>query len=72
MAFPNESGFDRVVRLVVGALILGIGWLGPVDNLAAVACRILGWYPLVTGFLGWSPLYAVLGWSSRSGSKSQP
>ncbi len=70
MAFPNESGLDRLVRLAAGALILGIGWFGPVDDLSGVACRVLGWYPLVTGLLGWSPLYSVLGWSSRGGAKA--
>ncbi|MCP4205007.1 MAG: DUF2892 domain-containing protein [bacterium] len=65
MAFPNESRFDQTIRLIAGALILGVGWFGPVDDLAGVAFRILGWYPLVTGLIGWSPLYAVLGWSTR-------
>lgn len=65
MTFPNQSGLDRALRLVVGALILGVGWFGPVDDLAGVACRILGWYPLVTSLVGWSPLYAVLGLSTR-------
>ncbi|MFQ5525633.1 MAG: DUF2892 domain-containing protein [Thermoanaerobaculia bacterium] len=65
MAVPNESRLDRIARLLVGVLILAVGWLGPVDDLPGVACRILGWYPLVTGILGWSPLYAMLGLSTR-------
>ncbi len=69
MAFPNESGLDRIVRLVAAAVILGLGWFGPVHDLAGVACRILGWYPLVTGLFGWSPLYAVLGWTTRAGRR---
>ena len=70
MAQANESGLDRLARLLIGALVLAVGWLGPVDDLLGVACRILGWYPLVTGALGWSPLYAVLGLSTRSRNKS--
>lgn len=69
MAFPNEGPLDRLLRLVVGAAILGLGWFGPVDDLLGVACRVLGWYPLVTGLMGWSPLYSVLGWSSRKSGK---
>jgi len=68
IALPNESALDRGVRLVIGALMLGAGWMGSVDELLGVACRILGWYPLVTGALGWSPLYAVLGWNTRRNS----
>lgn len=64
MAFPNESSLDRAIRFIVGVVILGIGWFGPLDDLAGVAFRILGWYPLVTGLFGWSPLYAVLGWTT--------
>ena len=69
MVFPNESALDWTVRLIAGSAIVAIGWFGPVDTLLGVACRILGWYPLVTGILGWSPLYAVLGWSTKSGSR---
>ena len=65
MAFPNESGLDRAIRLIVGFVILGVGWFGPVDDLAGVTCRILGWYPLVTSLAGWSPLYAILGLNTR-------
>ncbi len=63
---PNQNGVDRTVRIVLGALLLGIGWLAPPQGLATVTCRIVGWYPLVTGILGWSPFYAVLGISTRS------
>lgn len=70
MAQANESGLDRVARILIGALVLGVGWLGPTDDLLGVACRILGWYPLVTGMIGWSPLYAVLGLSTRSRTRS--
>lgn len=66
MAFPNESGTDRIIRLTVAALILGVGWFGLGDSLTGVAFRILGWYPLVTGLFGWSPLYAILGCSTRA------
>lgn len=64
MDFPNESRLDRGVRLMIGVLVLGVGWFGPLDDLAGVACRILGWYPLVTALIGWSPLYAVLGFKT--------
>lgn len=65
MVIPNEGGPDRILRFLAGALILGFGWFGPVEGLAGVACRILGWYPVVTSLAGWSPIYAVLGWNTR-------
>ena len=69
MAFPNESGLDRIIRFALGVAILGFGWFGSIDDLAGVACRILGWYPLITSLVGWSPLYAVLGLNTRSGRR---
>ena len=63
---------DRVlapVLLAAGAAILWLGWFGPLEDLAGVACRILGWYPLITSLIGWSPLYAVLGVSTRANGK---
>lgn len=65
MAFPNQGGLDRALRFAAGLVILGFGWFGPVEGLAGVACRILGWYPLITSVVGWSPLYAVLGLDTR-------
>jgi len=69
MAFPNESGLDRWVRFGVGVLILGFGWSDLGEGLLGVACRIFGWYPLLTSLAGWSPLYAVLGWNTRKGKR---
>ena len=52
----NEGGIDRIVRIIAGVVLLGLmiqgtigvwGWLGVV--------------PLVTGLVGWCPLYTVLG-----------
>lgn len=70
MPFVNEAWLDRCIRLAVGALVLAIGWLYPVEGLLGIACRILGWYPLITGVIGWSPLYAVMGWNTRRRSGS--
>jgi hypothetical protein len=63
--FVNENEIDRLVRIVVGITMLTLGWIGMVENLWGVALRLFGWYPLVTGILGWSPLYAVFDFSTR-------
>lgn len=65
MTVPNEGGLDRALRFAAGVLILGVGWLLVPEGLGGVACRILGWYPLITSLVGWSPLYAVLGLDTR-------
>ncbi|PHR59828.1 MAG: hypothetical protein COA47_08555 [Robiginitomaculum sp.] len=58
----NEGGLDRIVRILVGALLVGgvfmggqfgMGWLNP--------WGWIGLVPLVTGLIGWCPAYAILG-----------
>jgi hypothetical protein len=52
----NEGGMDRVLRAVVGAGILSLAFTGPQTPWA-----FLGLVPLLTGIVGWCPLYALLG-----------
>lgn len=52
----NIGGIERVLRIVVGLVLIGlvatgqIGWWG-----------WLGVVPLATGLIGWCPPYAMLG-----------
>lgn len=51
----NEGSIDRILRVVVGALlvlgaVMGYGWW-----------MWIGVVPLLTGAVGWCPLYSVLG-----------
>ena len=55
----NEGTVDRVIRVIVGLVLLSLvfvgpqtpwGWIGPV--------------PLVTGLIGTCPIYSVLGIST--------
>lgn len=57
----NVGGIDKVLRIVVGALLLSLvlvlesplNWWG-----------LLGLVPLLTGLMGYCPLYSLLGLSS--------
>lgn len=53
---PNEGTIDRVLRVVVGSGILSLAFVGPQTPWA-----YLGLVPLLTGLVGYCPLYAVLG-----------
>lgn len=53
---PNEGTIDRVIRVVAGAGILSLAFIGPQTPWA-----YLGAIPLLTGLVGFCPLYAVLG-----------
>lgn len=64
ISLRNVSTLDRAIRLVLGLLMLWAGWSGAVDGLQQVALRIFAWVPLVTGLLGWCPLYIITGIST--------
>lgn len=55
----NVGGIDRIARIVIGLVLLGlaatgaVGWWG-----------WLGIVPLATGAIGWCPPYALLGFST--------
>ena len=55
----NVGGIDRILRIVLGLVLIGlaatgtVGWWG-----------WLGVIPLATGLIGWCPPYAILGLST--------
>ncbi len=55
----NVGGTERTVRIVVGATLLLLVFIGP-----KTAWGYLGLIPLATGFLSTCPLYSLLGKSS--------
>jgi hypothetical protein len=59
MSFINESGLDRVIRVVAGLVLLVLGWTGMVTGTLGLVFKILGFVPLLTGAIGWCPLYAL-------------
>lgn len=55
----NEGTIDRVLRIVAGAGILSLAFVGPQTPWAYI-----GFVPLITGLVGFCPLYSVLGLST--------
>jgi hypothetical protein len=52
----NEGTLDRVVRIILGLGILSLAFIGPRTPLGYV-----GVVPLVTGLIGFCPLYRLIG-----------
>ncbi len=52
----NEGGVDRALRIIGGLAILSLAFVGPQPPWAYV-----GVVPLLTGLVGFCPLYALLG-----------
>ncbi len=54
----NESNADRIIRILLALVIFAVGlatqsWLG-----------LIGFVPLLTGLMGWCPLYSIFGLST--------
>ena len=60
----NVGGIDRVLRIVIGIVLLAVAVLG------GHAWAYIGIVPLLTGLLGWCPAYCPLGFSSACGGCS--
>ena len=52
----NEGTIDRVLRVIVGAILIALVFVGP-----QTPWGWIGVIPLVTGFVGWCPAYRLLG-----------
>lgn len=60
----NENKVDRVIRIALGLIIIGGGisavvW-GDLAMSLGIVIGIIGFIPLITGLVGWCPLYALL------------
>jgi hypothetical protein len=57
----NESSIDRALRVVLGIVVLSLVVIGP-----KTMWGLLGLVPLLTGLVGFCPLYRLLGISTCS------
>jgi hypothetical protein len=61
----NEANWDRIVRVVLGVVILYLGWAGVVTGGWGVFLKIFGFLPLLTGLVGFCPAYALFKFSTK-------
>lgn len=55
----NVGGIDRVLRIIVGLVLIALVFYGPQTKWGWI-----GVIPLATGLIGWCPPYALLGLST--------
>ncbi len=60
----NEGTLDRVLRVIGGVVILALAFVGP-----KTPWGYLGLIPLITGMVGFCPLYALVGLSTRAAKR---
>jgi hypothetical protein len=56
MIARNEGAIDRLFRVIAGLLILSLAFVGPKTTLGYI-----GIVPLLTGLVGYCPLYRLMG-----------
>jgi hypothetical protein len=55
----NESNTDRIIRAVLGVVLLYLGF-GVLSGTLGIAAGVVGAVLLLTGAVGFCPIYALL------------
>ena len=64
----NEANWDRIGRAALGVVLLIVGFA--VGGGFGVVIGVVALIPLVTGAVGWCPIYALLGFrTNRAGNE---
>ena len=61
MFTQNESSTDRVIRFVLGAVLLYAWYAVLVTGVLATVAVVIGVVLMLTGVIGWCPLYTLFG-----------
>jgi uncharacterized membrane protein len=56
----NESGLDRVIRVIAGLALLVLVFTNVIGGTLGIVLAIIGGILIVTGAIGFCPLYALL------------
>ena len=59
------ANWDRIARAVLGIILLVLGWGGIVSGGWGVFLKIIGFVPLLTGLLGYCPIYGLLKFGTK-------
>lgn len=58
---PNEGTTDRTIRLILGIVLIIIGWAVLGNNTLGIIMDIIGVVLIITGITGFCGIYKVLG-----------
>ena len=56
----NESKMDRIIRVVLGVVLIALFFLNVIGGTLGIVGLVLGGILLLTGLVGFCPLYALL------------
>jgi uncharacterized membrane protein HdeD (DUF308 family) len=61
----NESSSDRVIRIILGIILIILGWIALGNNTLGVILDIIGIILIITGITGFCLIYTLFGMSTR-------
>jgi hypothetical protein len=56
----NESSLDRIIRAIVGIILLALTFTSTVTGVLGIVFVVLGIILVLTGIVGFCPIYALL------------
>lgn len=65
MFTQNESTVDRVIRFILGVVLVYAWYTALVTGVLATVALVLGIILVLTGVVGWCPLYSLFGMSTH-------
>ena len=57
----NEGNMDRFIRIIAGAVLIALLFIGTTSGVLGIVLAIAGGVLLLTGMVGFCPLYRLLG-----------
>lgn len=68
---PNMGTADKIIRLVVVAIVVILYFTGQISGTAAIILGIIAVAFLATSLVGWCPVYSLFGVSTRKTQRPQ-
>ncbi len=65
----NVGGVERTIRLVIGIILLALGFLHVVTGGLAIAAYVIGAIALITGLVQVCPAWSIFGINTHSAAQ---
>lgn len=67
MKYVNQASWDRVVRIILGIILLVLYFTGTVSGTWGIVLMVIGFIALLTGIIGICPAYLLLKMRTNKG-----
>ncbi len=64
----NMGTLDRIIRIAIAVIIAVLYFMKLISGTVAIVLEVIAVIFILTGFIGWCPIYAALGISTKKKS----